>query len=186
MAQEVTQAVFIILARKAGGFPADTPLSGWLYQTARLTTANFLRSEMRRRRREQEAHMETEIRESQTEPIWDGLAPLLDEAMGHLSGKERNAIVSRYFEGRSFSEVALALATNEARFLSGVLGVVTRVGLVRHEVAERRRQHRQCGMRCRPGVRQRSGGELLPVLKLQKKHGVIGEQLHITRGAVAF
>src|SRR4051794_530433 len=107
-AEEVTQAVFIILARKAAGFPSGIPLSGWLYQTARLTTANFFRSEMRRHRREQEAHMQAEIREAQTDQVWQGLAPLLDEAMGHLSGKERNAIVIRYFEGRTFSEAAVA------------------------------------------------------------------------------
>src|SRR5882757_5794967 len=63
-AEEVTQAVFIILARKSAGFPGGIPLSGWLYQTARLTTANFLRSETRRQRREQEAHMQSEFRES--------------------------------------------------------------------------------------------------------------------------
>src|ERR1039458_5655548 len=78
-AEEVTQAVFIILARKAAGFRRGAMLTGWLYQTARLTTANFLRSERRRHRREQEAHMQSEIRESHAEPVWQGLAPLLDD-----------------------------------------------------------------------------------------------------------
>jgi DNA-directed RNA polymerase specialized sigma24 family protein len=35
-AEEITQAVFIILARKAGGSRPATVLSGWPYQTARL------------------------------------------------------------------------------------------------------------------------------------------------------
>lgn len=113
-AEEVTQAVFIILARKAASFRRGTMLTGWLYQTARLTTANFLRSERRRQRREQEAYMQAEIRESQAEPVWQGLAPLLDEAMGKLGDKERNAILLRFFEGRTFSEVAAALESNEA------------------------------------------------------------------------
>jgi RNA polymerase sigma factor (sigma-70 family) len=112
-AEEVSQAVFIILARKAAGFRRGTLLTGWLYQTARLTTANFLRSERRRHRREQEAHMQSEIRESHAEPVWQGLAPLLDEAMGQLGAKERNAILLRFFEGRTFSEVAVALDSNE-------------------------------------------------------------------------
>src|SRR5689334_10800119 len=51
-AQEISQAVFIILARKAGSLPQRTVLSGWLYETARLTAANFLRSEIRRTHRE--------------------------------------------------------------------------------------------------------------------------------------
>ena len=112
-AEEVTQAVFIILARKAASFRSGTLLTGWLYQTARLTTANFLRSERRRHRREQEAHMQSELHESHAEPVWQGLAPLLDEAIGQLGAQERNAILLRFFEGRSFSEVAAALDSNE-------------------------------------------------------------------------
>src|SRR4029079_16896673 len=54
-ADEVTQAVFIILAQKAGKLSRKTILSSWLYQTARLTASNFLRTEIRRARREQEA-----------------------------------------------------------------------------------------------------------------------------------
>jgi DNA-directed RNA polymerase specialized sigma24 family protein len=46
-AEEIAQAVFIILARKADRFRQTTVLSGWMYQTARLTTASFLRTERR-------------------------------------------------------------------------------------------------------------------------------------------
>jgi DNA-directed RNA polymerase specialized sigma24 family protein len=44
-AEEVTQAVFIILARKAASLREGTILSGWFYQTARLTAANFERGQ---------------------------------------------------------------------------------------------------------------------------------------------
>jgi RNA polymerase sigma factor (sigma-70 family) len=42
-AEEITQAVFIILACKAKSFSRKTILTGWLYQTTRLTAANYLR-----------------------------------------------------------------------------------------------------------------------------------------------
>jgi RNA polymerase sigma factor (sigma-70 family) len=111
-AEEVTQAVFIILARKAGGLREGTILSGWLYQTARLTSDNFLRSEIRRARREQEAFMQSSAQETQPE-AWPQIMPLLDDAMGQLAEQDRNAIALRFFEGRNFSEVGVALGTSE-------------------------------------------------------------------------
>src|SRR4051812_16287877 len=63
-AQEITQAVFVILLKKAESLHKETILSGWLYQTARLTAVTFLRSEIRRVRREQETQMETLANES--------------------------------------------------------------------------------------------------------------------------
>jgi RNA polymerase sigma factor (sigma-70 family) len=105
-AEEVAQAVFIILAKKAGALRRGTVLSGWLYQVARLTAANFLRNEVRRVRREQEASMEPRSNEPE---LWPQLAPLLEDAMGRLNEKERNAIVLRFFEGRNFQEIGMAL-----------------------------------------------------------------------------
>ena len=82
-AEEVAQAVFIILARKAGGLRRGTVLSGWLYQTAQLTAANFQRAARRRQHREQEAFMQFS---EQLEPdvSWHRLSPLLEEAMMRL------------------------------------------------------------------------------------------------------
>src|SRR5262249_10957666 len=63
-AQEITQVVFVILARKSASLRRNVILSGWLYQTARLTAANFVKSEIRRQRREEEACMQSTLNES--------------------------------------------------------------------------------------------------------------------------
>ena len=105
-AEEITQVVFIILARKARALSKKIVLSGWLYHTARLTAVNFLRTEMRRVRREQEAYMQSLANETEPE-VWPQIAPLLEDAMAGLGAKDRDAIVLRFFEGKSFQEIAL-------------------------------------------------------------------------------
>ena len=63
-AEEITQAVFVILAKKSGRLGAKVILAGWLYETARLTAVTCIRSEIRRARREQEAHMQSALNEN--------------------------------------------------------------------------------------------------------------------------
>lgn len=112
-AEEITQAVFVILARKAGSLRRGVVLSGWLYQTARLTAANFMKGEIRRQQREQEAYMQSTLNEPEA-AAWRQMAPLLDEAMGGLGETDRNAVVLRYFENKTAAEVARALNLTEA------------------------------------------------------------------------
>jgi RNA polymerase sigma factor (sigma-70 family) len=113
-AQEITQAVFVILARKARSLSSNTILAGWLFQTTRLTAANFLRTEIRRTRREQEAYMQSTPDDHSTE-LWQQLAPVLNDAIAGLGEKDRNAVVLRFLQGKDFKEVGVALgATEEA------------------------------------------------------------------------
>ncbi|MGO9002663.1 MAG: RNA polymerase sigma factor, partial [Limisphaerales bacterium] len=111
-AEEITQAVFVILAKKSRQLGKRVILSGWLYQTARLTAVTFIRGGIRRARREQEAYMQSTL----TEPdaaAWEQITPLLDEAMGRLGETDRHAVVLRFFDGKSIREVGAALGANE-------------------------------------------------------------------------
>jgi RNA polymerase sigma factor (sigma-70 family) len=112
-AEEVAQAVFVILARKAAELRQGTILSGWLYQTARFTAANYRRAASRRRHREQEAFMQY-AENSDPDVSWQRLSPLLEEAMARLGQNERDAVVLRFFENRTVREVAGALGLEEA------------------------------------------------------------------------
>jgi uncharacterized protein (TIGR03435 family) len=111
-AEEIAQAVFIILARKAGRISSKAILSGWLYQTTRLTAANFLRGEIRRQKREHEAYMQSKQNQPGSD-IWTQIAPLLDEALSRLGERDRNAVVLRFFENKSLREVGASLGAGE-------------------------------------------------------------------------
>ncbi|HXR47314.1 MAG TPA: sigma-70 family RNA polymerase sigma factor [Candidatus Limnocylindrales bacterium] len=111
-AEEITQAVFVILAKKAPSLRHDKALSSWLFQVTRLTASNFIRSETRRHHREEEAYMQSVLEEDGTE-VWPRIAPLLDTAVANLREKDRQAIVLRFYDGRNLREVGLALGANE-------------------------------------------------------------------------
>src|SRR4051794_22572382 len=113
LAEEVAQAVFILLAKKVAQLRHDKALSSWLFQTTRLTASNFIRGEIRRHRREQKAHMQSVLNDSGTD-VWPRIAPLLDDAVVGLNEKDRDAIVLRFYEGRSLREVGAVLGASEA------------------------------------------------------------------------
>ena len=123
-AQDITQVVFIILARKAPALSRKTILAGWLYHTARLVAANFQRAEIRRIRRDQEVFMQSTLQESTADPLWPELSPLLDEAMSRLRASDRDALVLRYFQNKSLAEVGavmgLAERTAQKRILRAI------------------------------------------------------------------
>lgn len=113
LAEEITQTAFIILAHKAGSLHPKTILSGWLYRTAQYAAADALKARQRRLQREQEAYMQSTLRDSPADKTWEQLSPLLDEGMLRLGHVDRNALILRFFEGRNLNDIGSALGTSE-------------------------------------------------------------------------
>jgi RNA polymerase sigma factor (sigma-70 family) len=114
LAQDVAQAVFTDLARKASTLGNRVSLAGWLYLGTHHAAAQVVRANQRRRTREQEAHAMHEILAPDGAAAdWDRLRPILDEVLRALNDTDREAVLLRYFERRPFAEIGVALALCE-------------------------------------------------------------------------
>ncbi len=118
LAQEIAQNVFLDLARKARALAARPSLAGWLYTSTRFAAAKAVRARERRHVHETEAHTMNEIlsasaRSSVHAADWTELRPVLDVAMHELGAADREAILLRFFEGRSLAEVGSICGVNE-------------------------------------------------------------------------
>lgn len=112
-AQDVAQAVFILLAQRACTLRERSSLTGWLYETTRFTAMKFLRARTRRTAREQKTIAQSILNDANSENLWQSLEPLLEEAMSRLGEKDRTLIALHFFENKSHTETAAALGIAE-------------------------------------------------------------------------
>ena len=113
-AEDVAQLVFTALARTAETVSRHPAIVSWLHKTTRYTTAKLRRSEWSRRKREEEAEIMKQLLKENTPPAaWERLRPTIDDALHELNERDREAVLLRFFEGRSFAEIGATLALGE-------------------------------------------------------------------------
>ena len=112
LASDVTQAVFMALAKNAAQLANRPVLSGWLHRTTHNIASQTVRTDVRRRNREQIA---AAMNEAVGEPgaLWEQIAPCLDAALAELNETDSEALLLRYFEGKSAGEIGRTLGTSE-------------------------------------------------------------------------
>jgi RNA polymerase sigma factor (sigma-70 family) len=110
LAADVSQLVFMDLARQAGEVARLPSLVAWLHVVARRKAIDLVRSESRRRAREQIA---AELTMTPSTSRWSEIEPLLDAAVEALVPSDRAALVLRYFENKSLREVGCELGVSD-------------------------------------------------------------------------
>jgi len=158
MAEDVTQAVFVLAAKRAAVLARHERVAGWLHTTTR-NTANHAWRDMRRRdvREREAARMSEMLRDDVVSAADEAdadasgaagmggaagggeaerLRPMLDEALGALREGEREAVLLRFFEGRGFGEIGARFRMSEdaawmrvSRSLEKMRGSLARKGV---------------------------------------------------------
>ena len=130
LAQEITQAVFILLARKAGALGPDTILSAWLYRTTRYVAADAQRTRHRRAKREQEAYMQSHLNEST-----DRFSKTATDPQGKNINAWRLIIIGGFFDVQTWIAKGIYARSSSELTYAGVESVGgTRYQVVEHKV----------------------------------------------------
>ncbi len=132
LAEDVTQAVFLVLADKAPKL-ADVPLHRWLFKVTRYASANARRARTRRETYERRAAMQTtETLEPDSNAMWGEIAPMLDDLMDKLRSQDRDAILLRFYQHKSIAEVAQSLGVTEGAAKIRILRAVEKLRSMFH------------------------------------------------------
>ena len=123
-AEDVTQAVFLLLAQKAGGLARQRNVAGWLYNAARYCAANARRTRARRARHLEAYRQEAAVTQASSSSVSSAsssasatdpaVSELLDAGLARLKDDQRQAVLLRYIEGLTLDEAAARLGINAA------------------------------------------------------------------------
>ena len=115
LAEDVTQIVFTDFARKAPALPPETIAAGWLHRLTCFTARKLVRTEIRRRTRENTAAL-LQLDDAMTpEPtsLWLDAAPLVDAALDQLPRPDREALLLRFWQQQDHRSIGIALGSTE-------------------------------------------------------------------------
>jgi RNA polymerase sigma factor (sigma-70 family) len=137
LAEDVAQIVLTDFARKAPQLPPGTVAAGWLHRHTCFTARKLVRTEVRRRAREQRASFlssslsnssgagsngdsrfpsvmaMTSTSDSDSESLWQEAAPLLDAALDGLDKADREAILLRFYQRQDHRSIGTAMGCTE-------------------------------------------------------------------------
>jgi len=127
LAQDVAQAVFLLLAEKAARL-SGVSLRGWLFKATRYASANALRVRARQEKNEKKAAvLKSESSPADTAPVWEEVEPLLEDAMDHLRSSDREAVLLRFYQRKTLAEVGKAIGVSEDAAQKRVAAAVERL-----------------------------------------------------------
>jgi RNA polymerase sigma factor (sigma-70 family) len=113
--EDIAQAAFLTLARKAGSLEESDSLGAWLYHVAVCLARNARQKRRRREAREMEAVMIAGPSDETSGPSDAALAALHEELAG-LSESYRAPVILHHLEGKSYEEAAAELRCNPNTF----------------------------------------------------------------------
>ena len=128
LAEDVSQQVFTILAKKATRLHSGTGLGGWQLRTTLFEASKAMRSESRRAAKMKE--LASQSSQSDETATWNEALPVLDEAIESLPDKDRKAIILRFFEEQSFRAIGQALGKSEDASQKQVSRALDKLGIV--------------------------------------------------------
>src|SRR4051812_1627407 len=113
-AADVTSAVFIILARKGGNLGQHVIIPAWLHRVTSFTARKAVRARQRRLSYEHAAASMNEMTVHEpTNPEWEQIMPFLDAGLAALAKQDHEAVVLRFFQDKTFPEIAASVGTTE-------------------------------------------------------------------------
>ncbi|HEY1686110.1 MAG TPA: sigma-70 family RNA polymerase sigma factor [Tepidisphaeraceae bacterium] len=110
LAEDATQAVFLLLARKAHAMNENHKISGWLFNATQYTVKSIRRSNSRRQKYERDVAKAEMMKNEQAAE----LSEYLDAAVAKLPAKDRLIVLRRFYQGMEFVQIATSMNMTES------------------------------------------------------------------------